>query len=165
MSTSLQLTSIECSELINWIAYYKCGSLLNKTQMQKILYIAYGKYLARTEKVLFEDDTPKAWPFGPVFPIVNKRFKPGFHNLPMISQSVSDKLKNDSNAFNAIREAVEENHNKTAYALSEWSHEINGPWYKTVYGDDDSGAKWNKVISQNLIKEYFKNIEVNGKED
>lgn len=160
MSTSSQLTSIECSELINWIAYHKCGVLLNKTQMQKILYIAYGKYLAKTEDVLFVDDTPKAWPFGPVFPIVNKRFTPGLSSMVSIHPSTENKILNNKDAFESIMDAVIENCNKSAYVLSEWSHDENGPWFKTIY-KDGSQAKWNQVIDNALIEEYFKSLVTN----
>lgn len=69
----MKLTSLDYADLLNWIAYNKYGALLNKTQINKLLFICYGMYLAATGgKVLFEDDTPKAWPYGPVFPRVYK---------------------------------------------------------------------------------------------
>jgi uncharacterized phage-associated protein len=45
---------------------------LNVTQVQKILFILYGYYLAKyNHRILTEQ--PKAWPLGPVFPRVRKK--------------------------------------------------------------------------------------------
>lgn len=156
MSTNpLPLTSIECSDLINWIAFNKYGIALNKTQMQKLLYLSYGIYLSTTNSKLFLDDTPKAWPFGPVFPRVNKYFSPG--SIPSIPDLPVKKVEADRTAFSIINDVVKRYHNKSATKLSEWSHEENGPWYKTVYGEGE--AKWNKEISDDLIKIYFPKYE------
>lgn len=70
---TLQLDSIRLAELIRWVTYDKYKVWLNKTQLQKFMYISYGVYLAITENRIFDDDTPKAWPFGPVFPRINKK--------------------------------------------------------------------------------------------
>lgn len=153
LNSGNKLSSLECADFINWIAFNKYGVALNKTQMQKILYFVYGIYLSTTGKVLFEDDAPKAWPFGPVFPRVNKRYTPG--KIPSAESLSIDKIKNDSKAFDIIKHAVEKLYKTTATTLSEWSHEENGPWYKTVYNKDNQEVQWNKEISQNLIKDYF----------
>lgn len=150
------LNSIDYSELINWIAFNKFGVLLNKTQMQKILFMCYGIYLANTDNYLFTDDTPKAWPFGPVFPRVNKKFVPG------VPKKFSDDkqtvfLENQS-AMAVILDIVSRFHNVSAHDLSEWSHQEGGPWHQTIYGEnsDNTDLKWNQVISDDLIKAYFK---------
>lgn len=70
----MELTSIDYTRLISWLAYYKHKTILNKTQMQKILFMCYGLYLTKHNEPLFSDDTPKAWPFGPVFPRSYKRY-------------------------------------------------------------------------------------------
>lgn len=67
------LTSLDYAKLIQFAAAKLYRVLLNKTQINKILFYVYGKYLAEKGEVLFTDDTPKAWPYGPVFPIVNKK--------------------------------------------------------------------------------------------
>ena len=51
---------------------YKERLTLNVTQCQKILYIIYGYCLAKYDRVVFLE-SPKAWPFGPVFPISQKK--------------------------------------------------------------------------------------------
>lgn len=149
-----KLTSLECSDIINWIAFKKHSVALNKTQMQKILYLCYGIYYAQSNTTLFDDDSPRAWPFGPVFPRVNKNFEPGF--IKDIQPSVINKLKADNRAFNTIVDAVKRYHKYSATYLSAWSHKEDGPWYGTVYGDGT--AEWNKEISKADIKDYFEKL-------
>ncbi|WP_166786361.1 Panacea domain-containing protein [Dysgonomonas capnocytophagoides] len=119
--------------------------------MQKLLYMVYGIYLSTTDEKLFTDDSPKAWPFGPVFPRVNKYFTPGL--IPSAADLSVSKIENNPIVFDIINSVVKQFHNKSAASLSHWSHEENGPWYKTVY--DGGEAKWNKEISDILIKNYF----------
>jgi uncharacterized phage-associated protein len=149
------LTSLDFSDIINLIAFNRHGVLLNKTQMQKLLFMCYGFYLASTNKLLFEDDTPKAWPFGPVFPRVNKRFVPG--KICPISADKKIIIAKDQTAMKTILNVVDKYHNTSASALSQWSHQENGPWYQTIYGKDgkNTSIKWNQVIDNDIIKTYF----------
>lgn len=151
------LSSIDYSDLINWTAYYKYGVQLNKTQMQKLLFMCYGWYIAATGKALFTDDTPKAWPFGPVFPRVNKRFVPGIIPIEFSDDKKKEFLK-DSVAMGIITSVIEKFHAVSAHDLSEWSHQEGSPWHQTIYGKDgkNTSIKWNQVISNDVIKDYFK---------
>jgi len=117
--------------------------------------MAYGTYLSTTDNKLFTDDSPKAWPFGPVFPRVNKYFSPGV--IPDVTCLPIYKFEADRIAFNIINDVVKKFHNKSAMSLSEWSHQEGGPWHKTVY--EEGEAKWNKEISDDLIKNYFPKYE------
>lgn len=153
-----KLTSIDCSYFLSWTAYHKFGVILNKTQMQKLLYLWYGFYLAKSDTKLFSDDTPKAWPFGPVFPRVNKRYSP--NNIPETKDLPVYKISKNQQAFDIMLDVVTKYHDISAFELSKWSHEENGPWYKTIYGDktNEQEVKWNKEIPDFLIKEYFTSI-------
>ncbi|MFY1613790.1 Panacea domain-containing protein [Macellibacteroides fermentans] len=151
-----KLTSLDYADLINWIAYNKYGVLLNKTQMQKILYICYGVFLAENGNRLFEDDSPKAWPFGPVFPRVNKRFVP---EVPPSSfnKEKEEEFLSQKEALRVVFDTVKKFHKYSAKTLSEWSHLPEGPWSKTIYGEDGSKKEiqWNQVIPDELIADYF----------
>lgn len=151
------LNSIDYSDLISWTAYHKYGVLLNKTQMQKLLFMCYGWYIAATGKPLFTDDTPKAWPFGPVFPRVNKRFIPGVPPKGF-SEEKKREFLNDHTSMGIVIKIVEKYHNVSAHDLSEWSHQEGGPWHQTIYGKDEKNTsiKWNQIISDEIIKDYFK---------
>ena len=151
-----KLTSIDYANIINWIAYNKFGVLLNKTQMQKILFISYGVYLANYGTKLFEDDTPKAWPFGPVFPRVNKHFNPGIPKS--INEDLKQSIIKNENAVRTIIPVVEKYHKYSAKTLSEWSHQQGGPWSQTVYGDnaEKREIQWNLPIEDDKIKTFFR---------
>lgn len=153
----MSLTSIDYAQLIQYAAYNMYRVVLNRTQINKILFFVYGTYLARSEEgaPLFEDDTPKAWPYGPVFPRVNKRIVP--ENIPMgfPSEKTAEFRKNEL-ALNIVKEAVQKMHGISAYKLTEWSHQEGSPWYKTVFQDKENQSVWNTRIEDNLIKDYFK---------
>ena len=51
----MDLTSLDYMKLLSWLAYYKHGTILNKTQMQKILFMCYGSYYAQKGTPLFRD--------------------------------------------------------------------------------------------------------------
>lgn len=144
-------TSLDILRLITWIAYYKNNVILNKTQAQNILYICYGLSLAKSGVPLFEDDKPKAWPFGPVFPITYRRY------VEHYPAPITEEEKKKFGAIPIIKEifnAVGCYCHYTSKSLSEWSHQINGPWWQEVYKDND-GAKWNHQISDESIQKYF----------
>ena len=55
----MDLKSTDYAKLIQFAALKFHNTALNRTQINKILFFVYGKYLAETGEVLFEDDTPK----------------------------------------------------------------------------------------------------------
>lgn len=149
-------TSLEYMKLVAWLAHSRHDVILNKTQMQKILFMCYGLYLACTGKKLFNDDTPKAWPYGPVFPRVNKRYNP---NLTPTDLSESEKKMfiENKDALGIIVKTVDKCYKLSAQYLTNWSHKEGSPWNITLYGEDgkNQNIEWNKVIDDDLIKSYF----------
>ena len=147
------LTSIDYARLIQYVAQNFHQQMLNKTQVNKILFAVYGKYLASTGNTLFSDDTPKAWPYGPVFPIVNKRI-----DISEVVHFTPDKInlfKQNRKAQEIVVEAVSKMYNMSAQSLTDWSHKFGSPWHRTVYLADGSHAKWNTEIPKEYIIEYF----------
>lgn len=153
----MELTSLDYSRLIGWLAYYKHNTILNKTQMQKILFACYGVYLATTGERLFKDDTPKAWPYGPVFPRVNRRYNPNSTTFELSENDKAEFLKNKQ-ALNIVSDITDKFYNKSAHQLTEWSHLPGSPWFITLYGinGDNKEILWNKVIEDDIIAKYFK---------
>lgn len=151
----MELKSTDYAKLIQFAASHFYNTALNRTQINKILFFVYGKYLAETGDVLFEDDTPKAWPFGPVFPIVNKRI-----DVDDIPQGFSDEknglYRKNMKALGIVRNAVDLLHNKTAYELTKWSHKADSPWYETLFPVGKERLPWNTEIKRELIESYFK---------
>ena len=148
----MRLSSIDYADLLRFLAFKRRHVVLNKTQVNKLLFMCYGTYLSLVNDKLF-DEAPKAWPFGPVFPKVYKTFE--MKEMPII---ISDENKQYFNsnlpALNICCAVVDKYSNVSAYDLSMWSHMEGSPWYQTVY--KDTPIVWNKVIEDNVIKEYFK---------
>ena len=150
----MALTSLDYAQLIQFAALKFHNVVLNRTQINKMLFYVYGRHLAVKADRLFVDDTPKAWPSGPVFPIVNKKI-----NLEDVPRSFSkekiEAFNENPKAVKLVREAVDKFYNWSAYDLTMWSHAVDSPWYKTKYPAPGTETKWNTVISDALIKQYF----------
>lgn len=157
----MELTSIDYARLIQYAAQKLHMTQLNKTQINKILFYVYGVYYAETGKLLFGDDSPKAWPYGPVFPIVNKKINPD----EIIKSFSNDKLcefNKRPKALELVKSAVDIMHLMSAVSLTQWSHKEGSPWYNTLYIKDKEGNvieqnKWNTPINTEAIREYFSN--------
>lgn len=148
-----KLTSIDYARLIQYVAQKFHRQMLNKTQINKILFAVYGRYLALHGKTLFDNEAPMAWPYGPVFPIVNKRVN--IDEVVNFTQDKIDMFVNNRDAQLIVVDMVARMYNKSAQALTDWSHRYGSPWYRTVYPSDGGHAKWNTPIPLEYIEEYF----------
>lgn len=151
----MKLTSIDYAQLIQYAAYSMYKTVLNRTQINKILFCVYGAYLAKKGELLFEDDYPKAWPYGPVFPIVNKRIIA--ENVPRgFPRDKTMAFRRNTDALNIVKDVVQKLHGMSAYKLTEWSHREGSPWYMTVFPEGGGRNVWNTEIKRDLIERYFK---------
>lgn len=120
--------------------------------MQKILFICYGRCLAKFNKLLFTDDVPRAWPFGPVFP---RTYRSYTETIPQnLTIEEKEMYLQDVDILKEISQIVDSCYNISANKLSEWSHLKDSPWYNTVFKDDN--AEWNRTIDNEVIKDFFK---------
>lgn len=159
----MELNSVDYARLIQSAAQKFHSVSLNKTQINKVLFYVYGVYLAEKGKPLFKDDTPKAWTYGPVFPIPNKRVD--IHEI--INGFPIEKVKafkDNKDVLQLVIRAVEKMHNISALSLTKWSHIEGSPWYDTLYVKNEDGKvieqrPWGIRISDDLIKAYFSKPE------
>ena len=130
------------------------GLPINMTNVQKLLYIAYGIYLAIKDERLI-DEHPQAWPYGPVFPSTrNKLLKENFYDIRIDNPEFAELRINAE--LNSLLNLVFNNFGDwTASELSQWSHTDGSPWEKTVNQEDFS---WGNRISDEDIKSYFSMI-------
>lgn len=129
---------------------------VNITKVQKLLYIAYGLYIAVKDERL-TDEHPQAWPYGPVFPTTrSKLLNAEFYAINFDDAELA-KMKQDD-TFNSLIELVF-NHfgNWTASQLTAWSHGDGSPWERTTEQDD---FKWGNRIPDAYIQPYFNSIIV-----
>lgn len=157
---TMELKSTDYARLIQYAAQKLHMARLNKTQINKILFYVYGVYYAETGCLLFKDDSPKAWPYGPVFPIVNKKTNPD-EIVTSFSEDVLHEFNKHSKALELVKTAVDAMYNMSALSLTQWSHQEGSPWYDTLYIKNEDGNvsgqnRWNTPISKELIKEYFR---------
>lgn len=159
VANHIELTSIDFAHLIQFAAQRFHKVLLNKTQINKILFFVYGVYLADTGNHLFTDDSPKAWPFGPVFPKVYKRADPD-EIIKGFSQEKANAFRSKDNVLDIVASAVKNMHRMSAIELTQWSHKEGSPWFETIYVYDKDGnfieqKPWNTPIDDQKIKKYF----------
>ena len=149
----MTLTSLDYAKLIAWIAFNKHHVTLNKTQVQKILFICYGWYLVAKDAPLFSDDPPKAWPFGPVFPRSYKRYDKFIDSDLTMEEKAA--FMQDKDTLRQISIFTGRYCHMTARDLTAWSHQPDTPWSKTVFKGDGK-IHWSEPIDIDDIKQYFK---------
>ena len=125
---------------------------LNNTQLQKLLYIIYGFYLGKKDGHLIFNESPKIWPYGPVFPAVHRNVDTTW--VPSLDNSEFDELKADTELTGILESFIDKYGKLPATKLSSWSHMEGGPWDKTVKEFD----KWNTPIPSEYIRTYFSEL-------
>ncbi len=116
----------------------------SELKMHKMLYFIYGLYYKKYGKELF-DAKFQAWRYGPVE--VNYRYKS--------NKGIGFEISFNENESEYISSILEKFMLLDTWTLVEMTHETT-PW-KLAY---DTGKRFAE-ISNNSIKEYFKNLENN----
>ncbi len=145
--------SIKMANFILSMAYNK-GTPLNMTQLQKILFICYGYYLAEKDQI-FINESPKAWPFGPVFPNTQKNIK--LDKITELTNPDFIEIQEEKELINKVEQILDRYGKYTATQLSNWSHAHGSPWDKTT---KLKGFKWNMPIPNEFVKQYFSEFNV-----
>lgn len=129
------------------------GYYINHTKLQKLLYILYGAYLTIHNEALLNEQ-PKAWPYGPVFPRVQKKFAKNtkFTDADIDSPEYQN-MRENASLNTLIDDVLNTFGNWTAQALSEWSHASGSPWARALANNN---MTFNAVLAPEDIKEYFK---------
>lgn len=134
----------------------KNGRPLNMTQVQKLLYIAYGAIWAKYN-FAFIDEKPKAWPFGPVFPNTRKSKYVDYGRSENVEDPEFSEIRKDVEINKILEEVANKYSSYSAGTLSGWSHSPGGPWDRIVR---ESGEKWNTPIPDDYIRDYFSKINI-----
>ena len=139
--------SVTIAKALRWAGREK-GYQLNMTQLNKLLYIAYGTLLVRKRERLTSEH-PAAWPYGPVFPRIHTHIK--------LSDPVTDKEFNTLNedTKELLRQVVDSFGDISASKLSAWSHEKGSPWDIAQSKND---KKWNQKLDDDDIYAFFYNF-------
>ena len=142
------------------LAYYivalmnQRGLEINMTKLQKLLYIAYGTYLAIKNQRL-TNEHPQAWPYGPVFPTTRNRLLKKDLSLINLSIPELNDIQKDTEIQSLMMLVINGFGAKNATTLSVWSHQSGSPWDRVV---SQEGFTWGARIPDEYIKEYFNTI-------
>lgn len=123
------------------------GFGINITKVQKLLYIAYGTYLA-VRGARLTDEHPQAWPFGPVFPTTRRKLL----GIPLGDIRMADEAALGDEAKSLVALVFRSFGARTASYLTAWSHQPGSPWDFATKMD---GFKWGDEIPDEYILPYF----------
>lgn len=120
---------------------------LTNIKLNKLLYFAYGLYLAKTGKKLFNGDF-RAYKHGPVEVSIYNKYKTfGTNPISSIDNSI-DEFPED--IFETLIDILSKYGDKSSWYLSNLTHDdFNSPWKKVDY------LKKEKIKDEDLI-DYFK---------
>lgn len=143
----LNLDSVDVAKALRYVGITN-KMQFNMTQLNKLLYIAYGIYLVRY-KIRLTTEHPAAWPYGPVFPRVTRKISLSdtinAYEFCMLSEPVRLLLAEVTTQFGDI----------PANKLSAWSHKEGSPWSRAI---ERSHGKWNEKLDDEDIFDYFYNF-------
>ncbi len=132
---------------------------LSPMKIQKLIYFAYGWYLATTDKRLF-NEMIEAWRYGPVIPSVYEAFR-HYGNNPIREFMLDFDTQEETHVEDEITRKILDvvwyvYSDLSATSLSNLTHEKGTPWYRIFeqYGSI-ANIPSNKDINEEYIKEYF----------
>lgn len=142
------LDSVVVAKALQWMAALH-DLTLNMSQLQTILYNAYGVWLARNgERLLAEH--PQVWKFGPVFPRAYKHLKKNVGT----GEVEYDMLRNDHPAKYAFISKCFFRFAWTSAGVLTAPHVAEGSPWKRV--SDANNGKLGVHIDDSMIAEWFR---------
>lgn len=116
---------------------------ITQLKLQKLVYIAYGWFLALTGRRLF-DDPIEAWDHGPVIPCLYHEFK-NFGRYPITVRSIDfdidrmletePQVSSEDDETNLVLDRVWESYKRySGSTLRRKTHEVGSPWFKAYDG-------------------------------
>lgn len=127
---------------------------INMTKVQKLLYVAYGIFLA-VKKARLLNEHPQAWPYGPVFPTTrNTLLKVDLYSINLEDPELYQ-AKEDAELESLMELVFRSFGNWSALQLTNWSHGDGTPWQKTISSE---GFSWGGQIPDSYISSYFSSI-------
>lgn len=142
------------------------GKDLTPLQIQKLVYLAHGWYMAFYEEPLVDDEYVEAWDYGPVFPSLYHELKEfgadPINRLAKKTEYIEDLdrwgawipviPKEDSKTKVFLNRVWEIHKDLTGGQLIELTHIEGSPWEQTR---SEHGNIINADISNGIIKKYY----------
>lgn len=166
-----QVAPYDAREVSNYIIKLATNSGVRLTQMSllKIVFYAHGWYLASLGVPLFKQPV-EAWEFGPVVKVVRDAFK-DFGKKPI--DRFAERLDLESGELVPVPHQLapeDENFvssifslyaNKSAFELSDMTHEKDSPWDK-VWNSKVAVGRLGLRIKNEEIRDYFLLMKARG---
>jgi uncharacterized phage-associated protein len=132
------------------------GDSITPLKLQKLLYYCQAWHYTIFNEPLFKDSI-EAWTHGPVVPSQFKRFA----HLRMCDNILAtpihiEKVNLEKDTEELLNEVINMYGQHTAYYLEQLTH-TERPW-KETRGDLDYSAASSKVITLELMKEYYSSV-------
>ena len=135
--------------------FLKNGQKITHMKLQKLYFFSAGDFLAKN-KVYIASHLFQAWPYGPVLPKLYSKLSDykdrTIENYIYYDDGAVYSYTEKDSVFSSIEKICDTYYNSTAWELSERSHDINGPWFKTVVSKKEY---WHD-ISLEVMMECFK---------
>jgi uncharacterized phage-associated protein len=141
------------------------GKLITQMKLHKLVYIAYGWYIALTNERLFEDRI-EAWEHGPVVKSLREEFK-NFGREPITVKSIvfdwetleeqEPRVPSKDYDTNAVLDRVWESYKTfSAATLRNKTHEVGSPWHKAYKNGDGYGSE---IDDKDIAEHYRERIK------
>lgn len=150
---------------------FDSGTEITPMKLIKLVYIAHGWHLAIFDKPLLTEAV-QAWRYGPVIPSIYHTFKKyGTEPIGSLYSTVRAGESNtpiitDKDVQELLDKVWDEYSHKSAYELSNLTHQKGTPWYYT-WNEKDGKNERGVHISDKLIEtHYLEKINVSrGRKD
>ncbi len=116
---------------------------ITNLKLQKVLYLAQAYYLAKLGRPLFSDKI-EAWEYGPVVPVVYRKFKTNGSNPIIFENDKSTLLEEDKELVKKVWDSFG---GYSASRLVDITH-AHTPWREAYKAKD-------KTIPHKSIKDYY----------
>ena len=121
--------------------------------LNKLLYFAQGHYLAKYNKLLFEERF-EPWKFGPVVPLIYRKYKScGKQVIPDVYKGYNFRNHATLKEVQLLLDVVRHYKRYSGSYLIDLTHEADTPW------SEAKRRKSNKIDNE-LIKKYFSKHEL-----
>lgn len=130
---------------------------LSNLQLQKLVYIAHGYFLAWKDKPLIKDPI-EAWKYGPVISNIYQVFK--VHKSGKIPTDAMDSITiniDDQDVEDCISGILDMYGNERPESLIASTHQPNTPWYKQWEVKGGKNYLFSKMDNDD-IKNHYRNL-------
>lgn len=152
----MMLTANQIANYIVNLSNHSIEDEITNLKLQKLLYYAQGHYMAIIGEPLFEDSI-QAWQHGPVISSVYQTYKSYGYNVIVTPKNNHDFSFIENKTKLLVHKIITYYKQFSAAKLRIMTHEEK-PWKNTY-----KHGLTNLVISNELIKAYFLNSELNKK--